>query len=106
MSAPLLVVDGPFLMYRSFFAMPDSITGAEGKPVGALLGSVNLLLRAAADRSPRAIVICFGAEAGGYRSRCTPGITPTGRRRRTRWPGSSTGRRACSRASAGSVDAG
>jgi DNA polymerase-1 len=72
-TAPLLVVDAPFLLYRSFFALPESIRGADGKPVGALLGSVNVLLRAAADRSPRAIVPCFGAEAAVYRVGLYPG---------------------------------
>jgi 5'-3' exonuclease len=67
MPGPLLVVDGPFLLYRSFFAMPDSITGVDDHPVGALLGACNVLLRVAADRSPRAIVVCFGAEAATYR---------------------------------------
>ena len=66
MPAPLLAVDAPFVLYRSFFALPDSITGPDGHPVNALLGSVNLLLRIAADRRPRAIVTCFGAEAAEY----------------------------------------
>jgi 5'-3' exonuclease len=65
--APLLVVDGPFVLYRSFFALPDSIRGTEDRPINALLGSVNVLLRIAADRAPRAIVVCFGAEAAAYR---------------------------------------
>ena len=65
--APLLVVDAPFVPYRSFFALPDSIKGTEGRPINALLGSVNVLLRIAADHSPRAIVVCFGAEAAAYR---------------------------------------
>ncbi|MHB8689835.1 MAG: 5'-3' exonuclease [Solirubrobacteraceae bacterium] len=67
MSAPLLVVDAPYLLYRSFFALPDSIRGIERHPVNALLGATNVLLRAAADCSPRAIVLCFGAEAAAYR---------------------------------------
>jgi len=66
------VVDGPFLLYRSFFALPDSIKGADGKPVNALLGATNALLRIAADRGPRAIVICFGAEAADYRVELFP----------------------------------
>lgn len=64
---PLLAVDAPFLLYRSFFALPQTITGADGRPVGALLGATNLLLRAAAEIAPRAIVLCFGAEAAAYR---------------------------------------
>jgi DNA polymerase-1 len=73
MPAPLLVVDAPFLLYRSFFALPQSITGVDDRPVGALLGATNVLLRVAADRSPRAIVLCFGAEAAAYRVELYPG---------------------------------
>ena len=72
MSGPLLAVDAPFVLYRSFYALPDSIHGAVGRPVNALLGSVNLLLRIAADRGPRAIVLCFGAEAAAYRVELFP----------------------------------
>ncbi|HEY5316930.1 MAG TPA: 5'-3' exonuclease H3TH domain-containing protein [Solirubrobacteraceae bacterium] len=73
MSGPLLVVDGPFILYRSFFALPKSIVGAEGRPVNALLGATNLLLRVVEDRSPRAVVVCFGAEAAEYRVAAYPG---------------------------------
>jgi DNA polymerase-1 len=72
MPGPLLAVDAPFVLYRSFFALPDSIHGPEGRPVNALLGSVNLLLRITADRGPRAIVLCFGAEAARYRVELFP----------------------------------
>jgi DNA polymerase-1 len=65
--APLLVVDAPFLLYRSFFALPESIRGVDDRPVGALLGAANALLRVVADRRPRAVVVCFGAEAAAYR---------------------------------------
>jgi 5'-3' exonuclease len=67
MPAPLLVVDAPLLLYRSFFGVPDSVTGVDGHPVNALLGSVNALLRAIAETEPRAVVICFGAEQAPYR---------------------------------------
>jgi 5'-3' exonuclease len=69
---PLLAIDGPFVLYRSFFALPDSIKDADGNPVNALLGSVNLILRIAADAQPRAIVVCFGAEAAHYRTELYP----------------------------------
>jgi 5'-3' exonuclease len=72
MPGPLLVVDGPFVLYRSFFALPDSIKGAEERPVNALLGAANVLLRIAADREPRAIAVCFGAEAAPYRVEAFP----------------------------------
>jgi 5'-3' exonuclease len=72
MPSPLLVVDGPFVLYRSFFALPDSIKGAGERPVNALLGAANVLLRIAADRDPRAIVVCFGAESAKYRADAYP----------------------------------
>jgi 5'-3' exonuclease len=65
--APLLAVDGPSLLYRAFFALPDSIAGPDGTPVNALLGATNAILRVVADRAPRAVVICWGAEAARYR---------------------------------------
>jgi DNA polymerase-1 len=72
MPGPLLAVDAPFVLYRSFYALPDSIHGSVGRPVNALLGATNLLLRIAADQGPRAIVPCFGAEAADYRTELFP----------------------------------
>ena len=72
MTSPLLAVDAPYMLYRSFFALPDSIKGSGDRPVNALLGAVNLLLRIAADKQPRAIVTCFGAEAAAYRTELYP----------------------------------
>ncbi len=67
MPGPLLAIDAPFLLYRSFFALPDSITGRGDHAVNALLGATNATLRVAADHEPRAIAMCFGAEAAAYR---------------------------------------
>jgi DNA polymerase-1 len=67
MPGPLLAIDAPFVLYRSFFALPDSIKNADGHSTNALLGAANLILRIASDRTPRAIVLCFGAEAAKYR---------------------------------------
>ena len=72
MPGPLIAVDAPYVLYRSFYALPDTILGLDGKPVNALLGAVNLLLRGAADFGPRAIVMCFGAEAAPYRVELFP----------------------------------
>ncbi len=72
MPGPLLTIDGPFVLYRSFFALPDSITDGDGHAVNALLGAVNLILRIAADCRPRVIVVCFGAEAATYRTELYP----------------------------------
>jgi DNA polymerase-1 len=70
--SPLLLADVPWLLYRSFFALPRSIVGAGGKPVGALLGTVNALLTAVAASEPRALVACLGAEGASYRVELYP----------------------------------
>jgi 5'-3' exonuclease len=67
MSAPLLAVDAPSLLFRAFYALPKSITGADGVPVNALLGTANLILREVERRDPRAVVLCFGPDAADYR---------------------------------------
>jgi DNA polymerase-1 len=69
---PLLLADAPALLYRAFFGLPDSIKGADDRPINALLGSVNALLFCIERYHPRAVVICFGAEAGEYRTAAYP----------------------------------
>jgi 5'-3' exonuclease len=71
-SGPLLVTDAPHLLYRAFFALPDSITGPDGNPVNALLGSTNAVLQVIEQHKPRAVVHCFGAEAAEYRTEAYP----------------------------------
>ncbi|MHB8233943.1 MAG: 5'-3' exonuclease [Solirubrobacteraceae bacterium] len=69
-SLPLLLADIPWLLYRSYFALPKSIVGTEGKPVNALLGTVNALLGVIGPRQApavRAVVACTGAEEAAYR---------------------------------------
>jgi 5'-3' exonuclease len=72
MPRPLLLADTPHLLYRAFFALPDSITDGEGRPVNALLGSVNQLLWCVERYDPRAVVCCFGQESAHYRTDLYP----------------------------------
>jgi len=65
---PLLAVDAPSLLYRAFFALPQSITDGDGQPVNALLGMSNLILFVLERYDPRAVVLCFGAEKAAYRA--------------------------------------
>jgi 5'-3' exonuclease len=69
--APLLIADVPWLLYRSYFALPKSITDGEGRPVNALLGTVNALLALLEPKPPsevpRAVIACMGAEQAEYR---------------------------------------
>jgi 5'-3' exonuclease len=73
---PLLIADIPWLLYRSYFALPKSIVGADGQPVNALLGTVNAILTFYDARLPAralaGVVVCMGAEQADYRVRLYP----------------------------------
>jgi len=70
--SPLLVVDTPSMLFRAYYALPDSIVGPDGKPVNALLGTANLVMREVEVHSPRAVVLCFGPDAASYRTELYP----------------------------------
>jgi 5'-3' exonuclease len=70
---PLLAVDSPSMLFRAFYALPDSIKGPDGKPVNALLGTTNLILREVERFDPRAVALCFGPDAADYRVELFPG---------------------------------
>jgi 5'-3' exonuclease len=63
---PLLAVDAPYLLYRSFFGIPKTVTN------NALLGMANTLLAVAETNAARAVVVCFGAESAAYRTAAYP----------------------------------
>ena len=73
MRQPLLVVDAPSLLYRAFFALPDTITDPDGSSVNALLGAANMVLHEMEQHAPRAIVMCSGPDAAEYRVALYPG---------------------------------
>jgi 5'-3' exonuclease len=70
--APLLAVDAPSMLFRAFYALPSKIVGPDGRPVNALLGTANLILREVELHRPRAVVLCFGPDAAAYRTELYP----------------------------------
>jgi 5'-3' exonuclease len=60
------------MLFRAFYALPDSIVGPDGKSVNALLGTANLVLREVEAHEPRAVVLCFGPDAASYRTELYP----------------------------------
>ena len=60
------------MLFRAFYALPDSIVGPDGKPVNALLGTANLILKEVELHRPRAVVLCFGPDAASYRTELYP----------------------------------
>ena len=72
MNGALLAVDTPSMLFRAFYALPDSIVGPDGNPVNALLGAANLIVREVEAHEPRAVVLCFGPDAASYRTALYP----------------------------------
>ena len=60
------------MLFRAFYALPKTITGPDGQPVNALLGTANLVLREVELHQPRAVVLCFGPDAAAYRTELYP----------------------------------
>ncbi len=69
---PLLAVDTPSMLFRAFYALPKTIVGPDGKPVNALLGAANLIVREVEIHRPRAVALCFGPDAASYRTELYP----------------------------------
>jgi DNA polymerase-1 len=72
MSRPVLALDTPWLLYRSYFGVPRSIKGIDEMAVGALLGTVNTILALVDQLDPRVVVCASGAEDAVYRRELYP----------------------------------
>jgi 5'-3' exonuclease len=53
---PRLLVDTASLLYRAFFALPQSIRDPEGRPVNAVRGYLDMTSRVIAERRPGAVL--------------------------------------------------
>ena len=51
-----LLLDTSSLMYRAYFALPDSITDPKGRPVNALHGYLDMTARLVRDRRPGEVI--------------------------------------------------
>ena len=49
----LFLIDGNSLAYRAFFALPESIATADGRPTNAIYGFASMMSRPAAQLSSR-----------------------------------------------------
>ncbi len=72
MSRPLLLVDLPWVLYRAHFALPSKIRGADGEPIGALLGAARTILSEVAEHDPVAVCCATGAEDAKHRTELLP----------------------------------
>jgi 5'-3' exonuclease len=61
-TAPLALLDSASLYFRSFYALPDSMTAPDGTPVNAVRGFTDTVARILTDRRPGRLVACLDAD--------------------------------------------
>jgi DNA polymerase I len=63
--APLFLIDGPSLVYRAFFALPESIATSTGVPTNAIFGFASMLVKIVTDYGVRPTVVAWDAGTSG-----------------------------------------
>lgn len=58
-TGPVLLLDSASLYYRSFHALPESMTAPDGRPHNAVRGFLSTLTRLVAQHRPSAVVCCW-----------------------------------------------
>src|SRR5437016_3612267 len=61
----LSLIDGPSLVYRAFFALPESIATSTGEPTNAIFGFASMLVKIVTDYGVRPTVVAWDAGTSG-----------------------------------------
>src|SRR5471032_1167645 len=61
----VFLIDGPSLVYRAFFALPESIATSTGVPTNAIFGFASMLVKILTDYGPKATVVVWDAGSSG-----------------------------------------
>jgi DNA polymerase-1 len=64
-SRELFLVDGNSLAYRAFFALPESIATADGRPTNAIYGLASMLVKIIDEHHPGGVVVAWDAGMSG-----------------------------------------
>ncbi|WP_436499325.1 5'-3' exonuclease [Actinokineospora sp. HUAS TT18] len=62
MSGPLVLLDSAGLYFRSFYALPESMTSPDGQPVNAVRGFAGMVAQIITERRPSRLVACLDAD--------------------------------------------
>jgi DNA polymerase I len=57
----LFLIDGNSLAYRAFFALPESIATADGRPTNAIYGFASMMAKILIEHDPAAVVVAWDA---------------------------------------------
>ncbi|CAM2880181.1 5'-3' exonuclease [Prescottella defluvii] len=59
MSGPLLLLDGASLWFRAFYALPESMTAPDGRPVNAVRGFTDMVAALVTRTQPSRLAVCL-----------------------------------------------
>jgi DNA polymerase-1 len=68
----LVLIDGSWLVFRAFFALPANLTTKLGLPTNAILGFANMFRKLFAGRMPALGAVCFDSPEPTHREREFP----------------------------------
>src|SRR2546421_2584412 len=61
----LFLIDGNSLAYRAFFALPESIATADGRPTNAIYGFASMMAKILIEHRPEAVIVAWDAGMSG-----------------------------------------
>jgi DNA polymerase-1 len=61
----LFLIDGNSLVYRAFFALPESIATSSGEPTNAIFGFASMLVKIVTDHGVKATIVAWDAGSSG-----------------------------------------
>jgi DNA polymerase-1 len=64
-SGRLFLIDGPSLVYRAFFALPESIATSRGVPTNAIFGFASMLVKIVTEYGVRPTIVAWDAGSSG-----------------------------------------
>jgi DNA polymerase-1 len=61
----LFLIDGNSLAYRAFFALPESIATADGRPTNAIYGFASMMAKLLVDYAPGSVIVAWDKGMSG-----------------------------------------
>jgi DNA polymerase-1 len=61
----LFLIDGPSLVYRAFYALPESIATSTGEPTNAIFGFSSMLVKIVTDHGVQPTIVAWDAGTSG-----------------------------------------
>ena len=77
MDKKLVIIDGSSLLYRAFYALPPTMTAADGTPTNAVYGFLRMLLGLYRDLNPEYMAVTFDKDRHTFRTEMYDGYKAT-----------------------------